>query len=427
MKAFTRLLYLFIFIFSAIYVFKHEKYSKRVEILNGYPVNFSVNRGNDLEFYLNPRLNHKKGIVCIYDTGHRIVDSLVLNLIKQPDNKDTLLYERGYSYINKFTYNTSKLKSGIYLIGNVVPFLVKEPQLKNSITVVFPFANFMALSNEGGKSFDQANSSHGVAATKLSLNRSLWTSNNPLAFIHWMDSTYSAKSVNYISDLDLDAYANIQQTKVLIVYGYSGFWTNKQKNNFEQFINEGGNALAICSYLMNNKYDYNADNNQISFKNVQFKNEACESTVSGINKMCSNLSIIGCSYETGYNIKIPEVSYGGFKIINNLHPLFQSVTDSIIALDNSNSNSIAVENINFRKYPQALPDPVNFYSKKILAYDYSIQNDKQTITGIFLMEKKENSGKLIIIGNEKWCWKNYFYTKSIQTITKNCIQQLVTN
>jgi hypothetical protein len=426
MKSRNWLVYTIIFIFSAIYVFNHEKYTKRIEIINGYCENFSVNRGQDLEFYLNPKADHKKGVVCIYDVHNKIVDSLILDLKVQTPNSDKKLYEHGYNYINKFSFNTKNLKSGIYLFGNVVPFLVKETQIKNSITVVFPYANFMALSNEGGKSFDSGNSSDGLAAEVLSLKRGLWLSNNPFFFINWIDSVYHGKSVNYISDLDLEDQANIQQSNVLVLFGYSSFWSSKQRENFDSFIDGGKNVLAICSNLMNNKFRYNPENNTLAFK--LWKNEDLviepEKALGLWSQIKPNISSIGCSYELGYERNVYKKSLGGFKIIQMSHPIFNFISDSLIILNNENTNSIAVDNIDFKRFPIALKDDSNFISKEILAYDHSIQNGKQTVTGIFLIKRSEKSGKLLIIGNEKWCWKNSLSNSVIQRITKNSMDYL---
>jgi hypothetical protein len=203
-------------------------------------------------------------MICIYDITHNIVDTLILPLKKQAISLDTMIYENGYQYANKYTYNTKKLKSGIYFIGNVVPFLVKEPQLKSSLTVVFPYANFMVYSNEGGKSFSVSNSSHGIAAETLSLNRLPIFRNNPFAFIAWVTKNYGHKNINFISDLDLENTENLAQTDLLILFGYQAFWTIKQRQNLDNYLKNRGNLFAICSYLIINKMTYHEDKKQLT-------------------------------------------------------------------------------------------------------------------------------------------------------------------
>ncbi|MCC6252049.1 MAG: hypothetical protein IT238_06260 [Bacteroidia bacterium] len=429
MKNYKLYIYLFIFIFSAIYVFKNQNYSKRIEILNGYVVNFSVNRGDDIDFYLHPQKNHKQGIVCIYNIHSQIVDSLILNLEVQEESVDTLMYQRGYKYIHKFKYNTAKLKSGMYFIANVVPFIVKEPEIKESITVVFPYANFMALSNEGGKSFDKDNSTHGEAAQILSLNKSVWFRNKPEVFLQWLDSLpdYGGK-LNIISDLDLENYSNIKNSKLIILYGYSSFWTYLQRQNFDQFLENGGNVLAICSKLMNNKFYFNRKENSLYFNPHLNKEQKLEmQTVTGIwNEILLNTYSVGCSYEILYGAKKILPSYQGYKIADKKHPIFHNVIDSVININTEASNLFAVTDTTFStNNPQLAVDSQHFYSKQLLAYDYVYENNKQGLSGIALMRKTNKSGYLLVIGNEKWCWLPYFNQTNIKKVTYNSLSYLL--
>lgn len=399
---------------------------KRIEILKGYPVNFSVNRGQNLEFYLNAQVDHKKGVVCIYDINHNFVDSVILNLKKQAPSADTMIYEHGYQYTNRFTYNTSKLKSGIYFMGNVVPFLVKEPQLKNSITVVFPFGNFMALSNEGGKSLVVSNSSHGVAAQRISLNRLPEYSNNPFAFIAWMTKNYGHKNLNFISDLDLENEENVAQTNLLILFGFQGFWTIKERQNLDNYLNKGAKLLAICSSLINYKMTYHKDKNQLSYIIPTDIPDSLlnEKNASSWNKFYPNTKSIGCSNELRCNAAQLKESRGAYAIINKKHPIFKDIEADSIKIDTQNGNAIAVLDCNFKSIPEPDRKINDFVVNEILAFDYGQISQMQTVTGIFNFKKTNQSGEIIVIGNEKWCFAENIESEHISTITRNCINYL---
>jgi hypothetical protein len=419
--------YIIIFIFSAIYVFKHDKYTKRIEIINGYCENFSVERGQDLEFYLNAQVNHKKGVVCIYDVNNQITDSLILNLIMQNPSTDTLLYRHGYQYKRKYTYNTSKLKSGIYFLGNVVPFIVKESQLKDAITVVFPLANFMALSNEGGKSFDSGNSSHGIAAEVLSMNRLPYFRNSPFAFVKWIKEAYLHKNINFISDLDLENVSQLNHTKLLILYGYHGFMTLKARRNLDAYLGNGGNLLAICSNLINNKILYDEIKKELIFSIPKNDSNLNSKNAATWNKFFPNTISIGCSYELSYEVKKIKPSMGAYLIINKKHPIFKDIEEDSIKLDTKNGNSIAVLDLSFKSVPEADNKVNDFILNKILAFDYGQFGNKQTVTGIFNFKRTPKSGEIIVIGNEKWCYAENIQNNTITTITSNCINLLSEN
>lgn len=429
MKSVTWLVFTIIFIFSAIYVFKHENYSKRIEIVKGYPVNFSVNRGQNLEFYLNAQVDHKQGVVCIYDIHHQIVDSVILNLKKQAISTDTMMYERGYQYTNKHTYNTAKLKSGIYFIGNVVPFLVKEPHLKNSITVVFPYANFMAYSNEGGKSFGVSNSSHGIAAQRLSLERLPEYTNNPFAFIAWMTKAYGHKNLNFVSDLDLENGESVAQTDLLILFGFQGFWTIKERQNLDNYLNKGGKLFAMCSSLINYKMTYHPDKNQLTYTVATGIPDSLlnEKNASTWNKFYANTKSIGCSNELRCNTEKLQKRRDAYVIINKKHPIFNGIETDSIKIDTQNGNAIAILDCNFKAIPEPDRKINNFVVNEILAFDYGQLSNTQTITGIFNFKKTTQSGEIIVIGNEKWCFAENLEKEIISKITSNCIDYLSIN
>jgi hypothetical protein len=426
MKFGTWFTFAIIFIFSAIYVFKHEKYTKRIEIVNGYTVNFSVNRGQDLEFYLNPQESHKKGVVCIYDIRHQVVDSLILALQKQAINNDTLLYEHGYNYTNKYTFNTSKLKSGIYFIGNVVPFIVKEPELKNAITVVFPFANFHTWSNIGGKSFSKGNSTNGIEAKRLSLNRNPYLSNNPIFFINWLDSITKGKNLNLISDLDLESFSNINNTSLLIFFGNMGFGTHKQKSIILNYSEKGRNILAICSRLMNFEMKLDTMKKQIEAVTIPdtVKRDQNFDYFNNLRLLNPLWDLFVCDYRYLYGIENPKISNSGFKIVEPNHKIFSNISNDFILFENSNGTALPVENINFNLVPK--PDNLltKFQEFKFLAYDYHILYGMQSITGIFEIKRNINSGKTIVIGNEKWCYEENLKSSQIEKVTINAINYL---
>ncbi len=427
MKSRNWLVYTIIFIFSAIYVFNHEKYTKRIEIINGYCENFSVNRGQDLEFYISPDLTHKRGVICIYNSADSIIDSLILNLKTIKNNHDSLTYEHGFNFSNKFTYNTSKLKAGIYFIGKKVPFIVKDPNLKNAITIIFPFANFHTWSNQGGKSFSVGNSTNGIAAKTLSLKRNPYLSNNPKAFINWIDSVMKGKSINIISDIDLETNTNITNSKLLVFFGNMGFGSKKQNLNLIKFVKNGGNVLSINSRFMNSEIAIDRTNKTIEniSKHVNIKYK--QGDFAELKVLNPFWQTFGCDYRINYDVDYVKKSLGGYAIIKPQHKIFTSISSNFIPFENSYGTAFPVKDINFNQIPQADNSQTKFYNFEILAYDYATLNEKQSITGIFEIKRSVNSGKIIVIGNEKWGFEDRLNKDPIKTITLNCINYLYKN
>jgi len=425
MKIVLNIAFVIVFIFSAIYVYNREKYSTESEIVDGYPIEFSVDRGDNLRFFLNSKIANKKGLVYIYTIKRQKIDSLILDVIPQAKIKDTLAYRNGFNYQHEFIYNTKKLKSGIYFIGNVVPFLVKEITKKNAITIVFPYGNLMAINNTGGRSFDSENSKDKKASKLLSMFRPLPTGNNHVLFLHWMDSLYGNKNLNFISDLDLINYNSIKGTKLLIIYGYSSFWTMEQRKNFDKFQESKGNVLAICSYLMNNKFLYDSKKMQMYF----YGRGDSISTMEGRTGVWHdpfynypNINSVGVSYEIVDKSKELKKSNEELIILNREVPIFNNTVFNRIKLKSNGNNSIKFSWGN--NVPIADNSNGNFYLKKILAYNLTEYNKHQSLGGIYFMKKTKFSGDLIVVGYESWTDDRNFCNNYIMTSTRNCINYL---
>jgi len=425
-----QLVYAFLILFSIIFVFVNQKYCKRISVVNGYVENFSVNRGDDIIAYLQPTEEHKKGVVLIYNLKGKIVDSLVCNLQFQDTTTSAKFYETGYTYQCSVVYNTSKLKSGIYYFNNLIPFIVKEPKLKNALTIVFPYANMHALNNVGGKSFYGYSSTNSEPATKLSLHRNLVITDYTLSFLNWIDSLYSKNNLNIITDLDLENYSNISNSKLLVLYGNSAFWTYKARHNFDRFQFKKGNVLAIASSLMNNKFRYEKSSHSLIFI-PESKNDSCKNLVDKTGQWDElifnnpNYNSVGCSYEITNEEIASKQSFGGFKIIDENHPIFKNIAEKTIEFKSSIYNSLKV--LNESENHNLIADKTfgNFSSKEILAYDYGTYNGSATLGGIFLMQKTITSGKLLLITSTDWCDIDNFKKQKLQLVNKNCIKYLM--
>jgi hypothetical protein len=410
------------------FVFVNQKYCKRISIVSGYVEDFSVNRGEDVIAYLQPTEEHKKGILLIYNLKGEIVDSLVCNLQFQDTIYKNKIYEKGYGFSNKCIYNTSKLKSGIYFFGNVVPFLVKDTSIIKAKTVVFPFANMMASNNDGGKSFDKFNSSNLECAEFLSSNRrvNLYRFLVEKPFLNWIDSIAN-KDYNFISDLDLENYKSIKNSDILIMHGNFSFISYNQRNTLEKFQNRNGSSLIISSDFMKNKFNIIHESRKFQFKaygDTTYKIENRLGLWNNFEPSNHNTNLIGCSSEISYTSNNLKSSYGGYKIIDFSHPIFKGIHSNVIKVNTKNSNSIAVEHINFEQYPIPDNSNLNFYKNQILAFDYSIYYNKQTITSISFFQRKENSGKIIFIGTDNWLSFESVTDGNIKLITKNAIDFL---
>jgi hypothetical protein len=425
MKYLGKFIYLLVFISSAIYIINHNKTYELAQIIDGYAIDFSVKKGGKLYFYANALNENKRAKVYIYNIKNEKVDSVILHVKPQYKNLLKVAYKNGYQYSNLLSYDTKGLTSGLYFINNIIPFLIKNINLEKGITVVVPFSNLMALNAIGGKSFDPENSTGNSAATHLSLLRPLSFSRSESEFLNYIDSVYGKLKVNYISDLDLLNYDNLAKSKLLIIYGYSAFWTLEQRKNFDRFQKDGGNVLAISNYIMNNKYLYYPKLKQISFTrandsiaNVEERTGIWDNPIYNY----ATVNSIGCNYTINNDLSKLSATNKGLILLNKKLLLFDKIDTSSNLLKYSNFNTLKIHVIEGK--PLADRNSGIFYSKEIIAY-FNPDKQHQNLGGIFLLQKYKNSGKLIVISSSDWVNNETFSNMNITIATKNIIDFLL--
>ena len=76
-------------------------------------------------------------------------------------------------------------------------------------------------------------------------------------------------SIGYVADIDLEDYGAIAGAKLLVVIGHSEYWTRRARENFDQFVLDGGNALMLSGNNMWWQVRYSDDQSQmICYKRI---------------------------------------------------------------------------------------------------------------------------------------------------------------
>jgi hypothetical protein len=199
----------------------------------------------------------------------------------------------------------------------------------------------------------------------------------------------------------------------------------EQRKNFDKFQESKGNVLAICSYLMNNKFLYDSKKMQMYFYGGG-------DSISPIERRTGvwhdplynypNINSVGCSYEIVDKSKELKKSNEELIIVNREVPIFNSTVFNRIKLKSNGNNSIKFSWGN--NVPIADSSNGKFYLKKILAYDLTEYNKHQSLGGIYFMKKTKFSGDLIVVGYESWTDDTNFCNNYIMTSTRNCINYL---
>lgn len=338
------------------------------------------------------------------------VDSFQATVEKQSTLTKNVLRD-GLGYKNVYKYKiASDMRPGIYLINNLIPLIIKSKK-KAEVTVVYPYANntlYQEYENQTVFSLELEKSS---LLRQVPIGR---YSDGLRGLFNYLDKNYQ---VNYITDLDLEDSTNIEQTDLLIIYGKSPFWTPRMRSSFQSYLNKGGDVLLMSSYVLNNVFWYNKDDYELTLR--ESESIAMKSWKSYDNSPPEDL--IGLAYEYGGYITDELENY--YKVIRKEHPILKGINDSLIFIKGDLFQGVSILK------ERALNDSLNFFRFETLAYTNShYQNNLNNLVGIFILQPKSTSGKILSLGTEDWCLKdNYEGNEQLQTITKNAVNYLLKN
>ena len=474
-------------------------------IFNGYCDKISYNTNEIVHVYADGNDDFENININITNLEGKIVKNVFVKEIKKQINKYYGLpnsdYWSGHNvdfknkinespwedfcYDKSFSFDIKGFKSGIYLIGKKIKFIVKADS-KCEITYLYSSNTEAAYNGAGGKSlyYDWQGDSPSdpkkalVVGFKRPVMFTPKYDNNcefgevidvhQRAILDWLIK--QDYNINYICDLDMDELTNINETKVLIIGGHSEYWTMKARNNLETIISNGTNILSLSGNSIWWRVEY-ADNNSkivcirdkknINLLNSEIKKQNDFSNTIKYCKLRNNnnekmmpFSIFGVDYIIGgygkynsttslpyYNVIIDENN----PILNNIkndkiylnYQEFDGIYTNIRNINEVNyipaSNQINIENKDNLKLNEKLYSIFKF-KKLIMAGICEYPSDNGVIkrfSGIIAVRKNDTAGIVLNTCCMDWCHSVCFDSQEsgddIKIITKNCIDTLLNN
>lgn len=328
------------------------------------------------------------------------------------------------------------LPSGVYYIDNKVPIVVKSRDAAD-VTVVYPTNTINAYTNSGGKSLYGHNSTNNISSAIVSFKRpqnDLTERSHCIECMKWFLNQDSF-SFRYIGDVDLDTSASLLGTKLLIIVGHSEYWTRKARNNFDDFVNQGGNVLVLSGNTMWWQVRYSPDGTQmICYKEPS---DPCsipaERTVYW-NDPSLNYPIalsIGSDFDNGGYGLNKDNGWDGYKIVNGTSPLFEGLKlkrGDIIKLPSGECDGAPISSFDSDGFP-ILNNKFSFDKLELIGFDKGSRYNKETYPTFIAFKKSAKSGIVINVGSNDWCSPNgignHAWGAPIRTITHNAISKLL--
>jgi hypothetical protein len=393
-------------------------------IIDGYQDQISYYPTNTVNLYLNSSKQSNQNI-NLYNINNQSVDRITVKLNKQDLSDTSYWWKYGFGYTKTTQYIPKNLISGIYYFEGSSPFIIKNPERKGDILLVYPSNTINAYNKRGGRS-----SYTKPMGEILSFKRPTKIQKYTLPFLKWLNK--QKFNVDYICDKDLEDYDNIRNYKLIIIAGHNEYWSRRARQNFDDFVNKGGNAIILSGNTMWWQIRYHGDK-QICYKN-SINDSLVPDTLKTINWSNPNLQYpvflsIGSNFVLGgYGLK-KDSGWDGYKIINE-SPLFNGTGIKLGDILKCPTAEFDGTKLNFKRdYPLPIISS-NFYKYELLGYDIGIDgNKRKAYMPLIIFQKNDSCGIVINTCSTNWCSDGFTGRDSdkIKKITFNFIDFLLRN
>ena len=397
-------------------------------IMKGYTDQISYKPGDKLQVFFESTEEVTLCKITIYDISRKAVFSTASMLPLTPElSSDASV--NGFNFPVAAAIIVPNLKSGVYLIENEVPFIVKTDEAVD-ITVVYASNTANAYETSGGKSLYSSVD----RPTEVSFQRPIALQSLSKYCLEWFTSL-TEFNIGYVADIDMDNFEDFSNSKLLVVAGHSEYWTRQARENFDRFVDSGGHALILSGNTMWWQVRYSEDKKKL----ICYRNADADPIGDPLLKTIewnrpsleySILSSIGAHFPNGgYGLRADK-GWDGYKIVAANSPLFEGLGLSkgdIISLPSLEYDGSLISGFDVDGYPVLDKQALNFAKAELLAFDRGYRITETTPTFI-AFQKTESSGIVINAATTDWCSINGMGGASgaiIKEITYNALQKLL--
>lgn len=322
------------------------------------------------------------------------------------------------------------IKSGVYLIENLIPFIVKSTTPVD-VTIIYPSNTANAYCESGGLSLYSSTD----RPYQVSFQRPTPLQSYSRYCLEWF-AELDGISFGYIADVDLDDYSNIQTSKIISVIGHSEYWTYEARKNFDRFVDEGGHALVLSGNTMWWQVRYSEDKTKL----IAYKEYADKDTVADAQRVTTTwnspslnypiIPSIGVDFQHGgYGLQSDQ-GWDGLKVALPESPLFEGAglkKGDIIDLPSLECDGVPLQGYDRDGFPVPDKKALPFENLELLAFDKVFRFEENTTTFI-AFQRKPSSGIIINTGTTGWCSETGIGGSSgavIKKITLNAINKML--
>jgi len=412
------------------------------KIFHGYTDKISYKPGENVDLYLSGPPNGNQ-VITLRDINGNSVLTFNANIAFQTIGSSKPWVD-GFMYKKTISIKLpDNLKSGFYRFDSDIPLICRGNDIAPQVTVVFPSNTYNAYNYYGGKSYYRPGDALGNAiyrATVVSFLRynpvpAQSAANFNESFFQWIaNQNYNTR---FIADSDLENYAEIENSGIVIITGKSEYWTRKARTNIDKFTASGKNLLVFSGDTMYWQTRVNWKKNLM----ICYKND-------GIDPLRDTpyntylwdspdlkypvTNSIGANFVGGgYPRKVAN-PLNGFLIAQDKSPLLNRTslkTGDLLYLPTVETDGSPLKKIilpGSNEIPEIDNDQLKFYKVELIAYAFTINPDNIPGVGTFIAFKKtKDAGTVVNVASTNWCSATGIGGTDgakIQTITQNMIE-----
>ena len=223
----------------------------------------------------------------------------------------------------------------------------------------------------------------------------------------------------------------------MIISGHNEYWSRTARENFDQYVNNGNDAMILSGNTMWWQVRYEQDGKQlICYQNAEMdpiENDELKT----INWHRSSLNYpiiesIGCDFSNGgYGLKQDD-GWDGYKILLPESPIFKNLNiqlNQIISIPTREYDSAPIKDVTPNGIPIIDTDILDFFRINILGFDKCFRGTHHKYGTFIVMQKFYDSGVIINTSTSDWCIRGFSNKDSfiVKNITLNMISLLKNN
>jgi N,N-dimethylformamidase beta subunit-like, C-terminal len=388
-------------------------------VSNGYTDRQSYRPGDEVSLFLSGSGAGNITALPLDQWGGGEVLRIQANLYAQAPT-GAVPWQTGFGYRESAFFRLpAQFSSGVYLVDALVPLIVKRDLRAPpaEVVILYPTNTVQAYNDAGGRSMYTP-----VRAPIVSFQRPVgWTSNVAFfsAFLEWFANPPIHYSYRYLADIDLEDYQEIAGSKLLVIIGHSEYWSRQARENFDQFVREGGNVLILSGNTMWWQVRYGGSGTQlICYKTAP--DPVADPLLRTINWPSPQLAYptlrsIGADFpHGGFGVGYPA-SGTGFRVLAPHSPVFEGLR--LAAGDVIEMPTLEYDGAPLLNNPATSGTPrldnyaLEAYRAEIIGYEYCGRSDQKSVASgpptkvatWLAYQRTATSGVVINGASTNWC------------------------